>query len=399
MVQIGINTRVGPICRTVEDAARVLDVIAGYDPKDELTAFSIGRMPMQPYRQLRARRRGSTGVRIGVVREYMNKTLFTKADEQTIDHRLDAAPKTWRKLGATVVDPGPEGDLFTSCLRKYVPQDDNKLFTKRFPELFPVDANGKPTADHTAKLLDMKMDPSLVPAKRHAARLRQARTADGQNKYMMNLYLRERGDAKIKSNADLIANSNFHNDPKCPDRLKCGRENVEKVMEYNMAERLLRRFSVQQMILQCMAEQKLDALVYPTSNLPPTKLGAPGAPQANARSGVWSFLGAQGFPVITVPAGFTTEVYDWIRDPNAEEIPESAFVNPTGGGGGGGNQRTEADRRIRLAGPTPAVLPVGVDFVGRPFDEPLILRIAAAYEAATRHRKPPPEFGPLPGEP
>ena len=66
---------------------------------------------------------------------------------------------------------------------------------------------------------------------------------------------------------------------------------------------------------------------------------------------------------------------------------------------GGGNQRTEADRRIRLAGPTPAVLPVGVDFVGRPFDEPLILRIAAAYEAATRHRKPPPEFGPLPGEP
>ena len=49
MVQIGINTRVGPICRTVADAARVLDVIAGYDPKDELTAFSIGRMPKDAY--------------------------------------------------------------------------------------------------------------------------------------------------------------------------------------------------------------------------------------------------------------------------------------------------------------------------------------------------------------
>ena len=59
MIQIGINTRVGPICRTVEDAAKVLDVIAGYDPKDELTAFTVGRMPSQPYASSRARR-GST---------------------------------------------------------------------------------------------------------------------------------------------------------------------------------------------------------------------------------------------------------------------------------------------------------------------------------------------------
>ena len=33
MYDAGYNTRVGPICRTVEDAARVLDVIAGYDPR------------------------------------------------------------------------------------------------------------------------------------------------------------------------------------------------------------------------------------------------------------------------------------------------------------------------------------------------------------------------------
>ena len=44
-----MNDRVGPICRTVEDVARILDVIAGYDPKDELTAFSVGRLPPQPY--------------------------------------------------------------------------------------------------------------------------------------------------------------------------------------------------------------------------------------------------------------------------------------------------------------------------------------------------------------
>ena len=41
----------------------------------------------------------------------------------------------------------------------------------------------------------------------------------------MNLYLRERGDTAIKSNADLIANSKFHDDPTFPDR-KRGREPV-----------------------------------------------------------------------------------------------------------------------------------------------------------------------------
>jgi Asp-tRNA(Asn)/Glu-tRNA(Gln) amidotransferase A subunit family amidase len=214
---------------------------------------------------------------------------------------------------------------------------------------------------------------------------------------MMNLYLRERGDAKIKSNADLIAYSRFHRDPTFPDRLQA-RQSVEKVTEYNMAERLLRRFSVQQVILQCMAEQQLDALVYPTSNLPPTKLGAPQGPPINGRNGggVWSFLGAQGFPVITVPAGFTTEVYDLIRDPTAPQTPASAWEGSGGGGGGG---PLAGDDRTRLVGPIAAKLPVGMDIVGRPFDEPLLLRIAAAYEAATKHRKPPSAFGPLRGEP
>jgi len=392
MVQFGINTRVGPICRTVEDTARILDVIAGYDPKDELTAFTVGRMPSKSYESF-AHAKRLDGLRIGVVREYMHKKLFTKADEQTIDLVSRGADEL-RKLGATIVDPG-EGDLFTACIRKYGPQDDNKLFTKKYPELFPVDAQGKPTGDHTAKLLDIKMNPALVPAD-FTLRDFGGSDADGQNKYLLNLYLRERGDAKIKSNADLIANSNFHQDPKFPDRKKA-RETAEKITEYNMAERLLRRFSVQQIVLQCMAEQKLDALVYPTSNLPPTILGAPSGPPVNGRNGggVWSFLGAQGFPVITVPAGYTTEMYDLIRDPTAPATPESAWPR-AGSGGGGGEGRLEGDDHTRLIGPVAAKLPVGMDIVGRPFDEPLLLKIASAYEAATKHRVPPPGYGPVP---
>ena len=43
-----------------------------------------------------------------------------------------------------------------------------------------------------------------------------------------------------------------------------------------------------------------------------------------------------------------------------------------------------------------ARLPAGVDFAARPFGEPTLFRIAAAYEKATRHREPPSEFTGLP---
>src|SRR6185295_18238813 len=82
MMGAGLNMRTGPICRTVPDAAKILDVIAGYDPKDEMTVFSIGRKPSQPYPAFAAAPR-LQGVRIGVIREYMSKKLFGKADEES----------------------------------------------------------------------------------------------------------------------------------------------------------------------------------------------------------------------------------------------------------------------------------------------------------------------------
>jgi Asp-tRNA(Asn)/Glu-tRNA(Gln) amidotransferase A subunit family amidase len=135
---------------------------------------------------------------------------------------------------------------------------------------------------------------------------------------------------------------------------------------------MLQRFAFQETILQCMGELHVDALVYPTRNVPPQKIEQPDEPPVNGRAVFsWSIFGQQGFPTITVPAGFTTHVYD--------RVPDSSSPDGT-----------------RLVGPTPAKLPVGVDFAGRPFDEPLLFKIASAYTAATKHRMPPPEFGPLP---
>jgi amidase len=368
MMGAGLNMRVGPLCRTVADAAKLFDVIAGYDPKDELTVFSVGRMPSQPYASFAAAQR-LDGLRIGVIREYMNKKLFAKADEESIDI-VDRAIGDLRKLGATVVDPGPEGALFQSCVTRYAPQLLNAQFAGQQKSLFPVNAAGEPTGDQIATLVEMAADPARVPADLSIRSL-GAFGAQGEGRYMMNRYLRERGDANIKSNADLITKAVFYQDPNFPDR-KQMRENTERQMTLDTGVRLQGRFAVQSIVLQCMQEQQLDALVAPTASIPPPKLNGPREPNVNGRSPVgWSFLGQQGFPAISIPAGFTTEVWDRVRE-GAE---------------------------VRLVGPIPARLPVGVDFVARPFDEPMLFRIASAYERATRHRTPPPEFGPLRGEP
>jgi Asp-tRNA(Asn)/Glu-tRNA(Gln) amidotransferase A subunit family amidase len=369
MIGAGINMRTGPICRTVEDAARILDVIAGYDPKDEVTVLSVGRTPAKSYASFAVNRR-LDGLRIGVLREYMNRKLFAKADEQSID-LIERAISDLRKLGATIVDPGPDGSLFQSCIAAYVPQLLNATFARQQPQLFPVDAEARPIGDQIAILLDLQRDPSRLPDSLSLRTLSGGVGAVGEGKYMINKYLRERGDASVKSNADLISKGTFYQDPNFPDR-KQGRVRDEQATVYDTTARVQSRVALQTMVLQCMQEQRLDALVSPMSTVPPRKLTSPREPAVNGRSAIgYSMLGQQGFPAITVPAGFTTEVWDRERD--------------------GGE--------TRLVGPIAAVLPVGIDFIARPFDEPMLLRIASAYEAATRHRRPPADFGAVAGAP
>jgi amidase len=372
MFDAGYNTRVGPICRTVLDAAKVLEVIAGYDPTDELTVFSVGRMPSSPYRSF-ANETRLDGIRIGVIREYMDRTLFNQADTESID-ATERAIADLRRLGAVIVDPGSGGALLQKHIDKYAPSVLNKLFINRFPEAFPVEA-GKPTADHIASLVDMFLNPSLTPG---GVTLRSlgAGPSVGESRYMIELYLKERGDAKIKTVKNLNENSKPLTDthPDAGSNARGGGggpENNGNAMTLDNANRWLTRFAVQQIVLQAMEEMHLDAMVCPTGNIPPYVLGRPLEPNLNGRGpSIWSFLGTQGFPQLGVPAGFTTQVYDRVRDAAA----------PGG---------------TRLEGPVPATLPLSVMFFARPFGEPTLFRIASAYERATHHRTPPPDFGPL----
>ena len=140
----------------------MLEVIAGYDPKDELTAFSIGRLPTEPYRSF-ANERTLNGMRIGIIREHMDKSVLNEADGPAIE-LTERAIGDLRRIGATIVDPGPGGALFQACIDRYFPLYRNRVFTERYPDRFPVDANGKASADHIAPLVDMYFDPKLVPS-------------------------------------------------------------------------------------------------------------------------------------------------------------------------------------------------------------------------------------------
>ena len=360
MMVAGLNTRVGPICRTAQDTARILDAYAGYDPKDELTVSSVGRKPARPYASF-ANATRLDGVRIGVLREYFRPSLVTKADEESIA-LVNRGIEKLKTLGATVVDPGAEGELFTSCIRQYAPEWQNSAFVRQHPELFPAGA------DQIQEFVDLRQDPSRVSS---TVSLRTMNAggfnAVGEGKYMINRYLRERGDANIRSNADLITKARFYDDPHFPDR-KRAREQDERATTLDTAARLQGRFAVRTILMQCMQEQQLDALVSPMSTVPPRKMTSPREPAVNGRSPIgYSLIGQQGFPVITVPAGFTANVWDRVADGDT----------------------------TKLVGPIPAAIPVGIDFIARPFDEPLLFRIASAFESATHYRRPPPDFGPV----
>jgi Asp-tRNA(Asn)/Glu-tRNA(Gln) amidotransferase A subunit family amidase len=380
MIGAGLNTRVGPICRTVEDAAKILSVIAGYDPKDEMTAFGVGRLPTQRYETFAGAKR-LDGMRIGVLREYMDPSLGPAASESTAIVEGEVAHL--RELGAEVVDPGAGGQLFGSCIAQYAPMLFNAEFVTRYPKVMEGH-------DEIDTFVDLALATDKVPDDLTLRSFGNARF-EGEGKYMFNRYLRERGDTNIKSNADLIAKANFYEDDRFPDR-KAARQQAEDQNKLDSAARLRNRFAVQQIVLQCMQLQNLDAVTYPTSATPPTRLDAPGngggrggaarntggalsAGRGEAGGGgVWSFLGQQGFPTITVPAGFTTEVYDRVLDATA---PKTEDGRPA----------------TKLAGPIAAKLPVGIDFLARPFGEPVLVKIGSAYEAATHHRTSPEGYG------
>ncbi|MGC1380027.1 MAG: Asp-tRNA(Asn)/Glu-tRNA(Gln) amidotransferase subunit GatA [Candidatus Baltobacteraceae bacterium] len=85
--------QIGPLARTVEDAALAYDAIGGYDPMD---ATSLDR-PLEP--AAGALRTDLRGLRIGIVREFDPKALGDQ-----MDARYREAYRDLERLGAELVD-------------------------------------------------------------------------------------------------------------------------------------------------------------------------------------------------------------------------------------------------------------------------------------------------------
>lgn len=84
---------VGPMTRTVEDNALMLNVVAGYDPSDTAS----GDVPVPDY--TKALRRGVRGMRIGIPRRPMVEGFYP--DEL---RAFEEAVKVFQKLGAQVAE-------------------------------------------------------------------------------------------------------------------------------------------------------------------------------------------------------------------------------------------------------------------------------------------------------
>ena len=106
--------------------------------------------------------------------------------------------------------------------------------------------------------------------------------------------------------------------------------------------RMLQRHRLQEYLLTIMADSQLDALMFPHQRVLVCKVGE----SQRQRNGV---LGAvTGFPALVVPAGFSAP-----------------------------------------ADTAPSGVPVGLELLGRPWSEGILLKIAYAFELSYPQRKPP----------
>jgi amidase len=268
------------MARTVADAAALLGVLAGVDPRDAATKAGGGKAGdyarfLDP--------KGLAGARIGVARE----KLFGYSTDA--DALVDAAIKEMARLGAVIVDPAD------------------------IPHLGEYD-----DAEFEVLLYEFKAD--------------------------LNAYLSGWAvGAPVRTIADIVA---FNETSREREMSFFGQDTMEKAQKkgpltekaYVKALEKCHKLSRQKGLDAVMGRHRLDAVVAPTGSPPWLTdlvngdhfLGASSTPAA-----------VSGYPSITVPAGY-------------------AFG-----------------------------LPVGITFIGRAWGEGSLIRLAYAFEQATKVRRPP----------
>ncbi len=232
----------GPLGRTVEDAVKILQVIAGYDPADPITKLNVGKIPKN-YTQFLIKD-GLKGARIGVLRRYI--------DTETIDPEIKKltlqAIEDLKKLGAEIVDPFdiPNYKKLTKNIWRNVFRYDLNNYLASQGKNFPY---------KTLKEI-----------------------------YKSGLYL-------PASEASIVEALKYNIPPE---------KRVPPALDlYHTAKNMAFRNAV----IKAMDKYKLDAIIYPTWSNQPRKIGDMKSPDGD-NSQILS--PQTGFPAITVPMGFTS---------------------------------------------------------------------------------------------
>ena len=394
--------RAGLNCRTVKDAALVLDALAdpalGYfDPRDIYTAVPEALVTAEPYAGYVVEEapgdggeRPLAGMRIGIVREYM---VEHTPNDAAISERIDDEIKTVLRdrLGASLVesrDPLYPDDpavpdmayTFQDALAEILPIHMPEYFhkTTRAGALeFAVPGHDVTTKRYLVQVAegDAPLSPDL--------NLRRVTLSPPSRSFAFHIdqYLSRRGDARVTDMASLDANTKYFS-----AQAEAGSANwaaLDDVRSYGNTERMQMRAVMQLVLAKVMRENRLDVLVNPENTLPHQKVGGPSEPGVNGRgaSGATQTITALlGAPEIVVPAGFNDVVYEPRFVLNAAADRYDAV---------------SGDEASRLETP----LPISMMFWAGPGEEAAVLKAASSYEAATRHRVPPPAFGPLSDEP
>ena len=274
----------GPMTRSVEDAARMLDVMAGYDPADPITAFSNGHIP--PTYTAFLNPGGLKGARIGLLTDFIGGDPI----HAEVNRVVESAVTRMTAMGATVVRVSIPGlDELTRGLN---------LMNLEFKAAF-------------------------------------------------DRYLASLGPVSpVKSLEEFVARGGFH------ESMRRGLEGDLKITDGPGSPEYQRMFgrreTLRQAVMTVMAANRLDAILYPHQK----RLVVPiGEDQAD-RNGVLS--NSTGFPALTFAGGFS---------------PPAASA--------------------------PIGVPVGLELLGPEWSEPVLFRLAFAFEQAAKIRKPPKSTPPL----
>ena len=196
---------------------------------------------------------------------------------------------------------------------------------------------------------DMKRAGAIIvdPARVELEGIRRAQDSGscGGFKYDINRYLAGHGDnIPVHSLEEIIKSRRFH--PSVQRRLEQSQEGSENGIGSPACDAEAEyRDKVRAAVSKTMEADKLDAFVYPTWSNVPRLIGDLNTPHGDNSQ---FFSPTTGFPAINVPMGYTR-----------------------------------------------GVLPAGITFFGRAWDEPTLITLAYSYEQWTRHRRPPASTPPL----